>query len=794
MRWSGAGVASTGVDMTKGTAAGALEGWRVLEVGDGLAASFCAKVLGDLGADVVTVEPPGGHRSRRRGPRRPDAAPDEPGGRFSYLNTGKSSVVVADGPDGARRLDALASECDVVVTDRAEHLALGDHDEATIVVAITPFGLTGPYARYRSHHLVAFHAGGEGSILPSGAGWKLFPERAPIQIGSDIAEYDAGWNAAVAVLGACYDRLRTRRGQRIDVSIQESELTLNRTRLSRFTNDGITLHREGNRYGFFGMIECRDGWVQLVGLTADQWDALAASPDASDLADPRVATAPRAERRHGRCRRRTARVVQGPRKGRGRAHPHAARLSHRRLRHAVRSAVVVPARAPRLLPRHRRRPRRLPAAYPARRTGSRRRPLTCARRLPSARRPGTARRRASHATVAPGRGLDGVCVLDFTWAAAGPYATCLLALLGAEVVKVESTRRPDPARRGFLADYGGIDRSPNFNEINLGKRSFQVDLSQADGLDLAHRLVDWADVVVDNFRPGVMARFGLDAASLLERRPDLLVVSSSANGSTGPDALAAGLASIFGATGGLSEQTGYVDGPPTEIGESTDYRSANAMAVAILAGLLHRARTGQGQHIDVASREVVAASSPDALLAHELGVDWNVRIGNAHREMFPHDVYKAAGDDDWVAVAVDDEEWAALCRVLDRNDWVHAYPTADARRAAGDVINGAITAWTSQRSSREAFETLQAAGVPAMAVMTNEMLANDPHVAARGVFVDIDHPEIGRTASCAAPWLFSELDCAVRHGPLIGQDNDYVLETLLRLSPEERARRSEVLR
>ena len=136
----------------------------------------------------------------------------------------------------------------------------------------------------------------------------------------------------------------------------------------------------------------------------------------------------------------------------------------------------------------------------------------------------------------PGVASKACACLDFTWAAAGPYATCLLALLGADVVKVESTRRPDPARRGFLADYGGINRSPNFNEINLGKRSFQVDLSQPDGLDLAHRLVDWADVVVDNFRPGVMDRFGLGAAALLERRPDVLVVSSSANGSTGPDA------------------------------------------------------------------------------------------------------------------------------------------------------------------------------------------------------------------------------------------------------------------
>ena len=147
-------------------------------------------------------------------------------------------------------------------------------------------------------------------------------------------------------------------------------------------------------------------------------------------------------------------------------------------------------------------------------------------------------------------------------------------MLGAEVVKVESSTRPDPARRGFLADYGGINRSPNFNELNLDKRSFQVDLSQPAGLALAHRLAgEWADVVVDNFRPGVMTRFGLDAEHLLAQRPELVVVSSSANGSTGPEAMAVGLASIFGATGGLCEQTGYADGPPTEIGESTDYRS-----------------------------------------------------------------------------------------------------------------------------------------------------------------------------------------------------------------------------
>ena len=642
----------------------ALAGWRVLEIADGLAASFCAKVLSDLGAEVVKVEPSEGHASRRGAPRRADAAADEPGARFVYVNTGKTSVIVEDGRGGEDDLRHLAAACDIIVTDQPDHLSLGEADEATIVVAITPFGLTGPYAAYRAHHLVSFHAGGEGSILPSGPGWQQFPERPPIQVGGELAEYDAGWNAAVAVLGAMYDRLRTGRGQQIDVSIQESELTLNRTRLSRFNNDHIVLRREGSRYGFMGMMRCRDGWVQLVGVTPAQWDALAASPDAGGLADPEIATATAraGNMEHAATALTTwceahdkadvVRILAPLGCPVGAYATPADLLASEQLAHRGFFREVDDGRGGRML-----------VPGPPYRFSATPVEIRSAPTLGSG--TGFRRARADKPRLPRGRGLEGVRILDFTWAAAGPYATCLLAMLGAEVVKVESTQRPDPARRGFLADYGGINRSPNFNELNLDKRSFQVDLSEPAGRALAHRLAAWADVVVDNFRPGVMTRFGLDAETLLAQRPELIVVSSSANGATGPDAMAAGLASIFGATGGLSEQTGYADGPPTEIGESTDYRSGSALAVGVLAALLHRARTGEGQHVDLASREVVAASSPDALLAEQLGVPWAIRVGNHHRDLAPHDVYPAAGEDDWVAIAVGDEsEWAGLCAVL----------------------------------------------------------------------------------------------------------------------------------
>ncbi len=778
---------------TGATGSGALVGWRVLEIADGVSASFCSKVLSDLGAEVMKVEPQGGHSSRIAPPRRSDAAPEDPGGRFVYLNTGKSSVVVGDGPERDADLDRLAGFCDVVVTDDLAWVERNALPPRVIEVVVTPWGATGPARRWRATHLVSFHAAGEGSILPSGPGWLQFPDRPPLQLGSEIAHFDAGWNAAVAALAAMYDRLRTGVGQRIDVSAQESELTLNRTRLSRFNNDGVVLRRDGGRYGTMGMIGCRDGWVQLVGMTPDQWDALARSADAGELSDPAIATrASRAENPElaaaaikrwceGLDSADIVRILSSLGAPVG-AYATTAdlqkseQLAHRGFFRAVDDRrggqILLPGPPYRLskTPVIVGPPPAVGTAFEFRSSG-----------------PGSP-------SMEAGRVLAGVRILDFTWAAAGPYATALLAFLGADVVKVESTRRPDPARRGFLADYGGINCSPNFNELNLNKRSFQVDLTQPDGLALGNRLVEWADVVVDNFRPGVMARFGFDATALVAKRPDLIVASSSANGSTGPDALAAGLASIFGATGGLSEQTGYEDGPPTEIGESTDYRSGNALAVGILAALLHKAQTGEGQVVDVSSREVVIASAPDAFLAQQLGVVWQPRIGNGHREHAPHGVYRAAGTDEWIAIAVVDEQsWSGLCQAMGADDLIDRYPTAQSRRLAAGEIDAAVGRWTSQHSPQGLGETLQARGVPATAVMTNEMLASDPHLAERNVFVEINHPEIGRSVVMRPPWRFSGLEFELRHGPLIGEHNDEVLTGILGLGAHERHSLNEVL-
>jgi crotonobetainyl-CoA:carnitine CoA-transferase CaiB-like acyl-CoA transferase len=756
---------------------GPLLGLRVLELSDGVAAAFCGKLLSDLGAEVLMVEPPEGQTLRSAEPRRHDGL----SARFVYLSTGKHSMVLAATDEGNGRLRELIGEAQLFVTDaepaRVEALASGVTD--TVVLCMRPFGSTGPYAEHKAHHLTLFHSSGEGSTLPSGLGWELFPDRAPVQLGSEIGYFDAGWNAAVAGLAACYGALPSGGGEWVDVSLQESILSLSRTRLNRFLNEGVNVGREKSRYGITGQLRCSDGWAAVIGIREEQWDRLVALPEGAEFRDAGFGTVEaRAEDTPGlgeilaawcsaRPKAEVARVLSGIGAPAGIfAGPAdllaSEQLSHRGFFHQVDDglggSVTVPGAPYRLS--------RTPVVVgPSPELGS-------SRGFAPRPKPATQRTRG------PGRMLEGVRVLDFTWAAAGPYATLLLALLGADVVKVESTKRLDPARSGFIAHYEGTELSPIFNELNLNKRSVEVDLTRPEGVSMVKQLVGEVDIVVDNFRPGVMARFGLGPADLLDRHPHLIVASSSANGSTGPEAMGAGLAGIFAASGGLSEQTGYADGPPTQLTDPADYRVGAALAVGILAALFDRARTGKGQHVDFSSCEVFAASAPDALLAHVIGVPWQPRLANGHPTMAPHDVYPCA-DGGWLAIAVaDDREKQALHRVLGR---------------AAEASDEAVRAWTATRTARDAAAALSAAGVPASPVMTFADLAADAHLAARGLFVDVEHPVLGTQRVMRAPWRFSDWQCVVhRAGPLLGADTDEVFSGLEGTPPVIAARSREV--
>jgi benzylsuccinate CoA-transferase BbsF subunit len=387
--------------------------------------------------------------------------------------------------------------------------------------------------------------------------------------------------------------------------------------------------------------------------------------------------------------------------------------------------------------------------------------------------------------------LEGIRVVDFTWAWAGPHGTLLLAMLGAEVIKVESATRLDHSRvRSLMAGAVGVgpDASPLFNHLNLGKRSLTLDLHSAPARDLVRRLVAVSDVVVQNMRPGVLDRLGLGYEQLAATKPDLVMLSSSAVGATGPESAYAGYAPTFAALSGAADLTGYPDGPPIPLSGSVDLRVGTASTLAVLAALYHREATGEGQHIDLSSTEVMSWMVGETFL--ELSISGRVprRMGNRHARMAPHGCYRCRGQRAWVSIAVDgDDEWIALKRVLANARLEDAaFADRDSRWRHQDRLDPLIEAWTMERDPEQAAATLRAAGVSALPVLDAPALVDDAHLREREVFGVVDHPVIGKSTVVSAPWRFDGARPAVdRPAPLLGQHNRYVLEEVLGLSAAE---------
>jgi crotonobetainyl-CoA:carnitine CoA-transferase CaiB-like acyl-CoA transferase len=767
----------------------ALTGVRVLQTGTGKAAAFCAKLLADLDAHVVVLRPGPGDPVGADGPFHPDDEAGLLGGLRLYLDAGKELL---EGGVDESALAELVATFDVLVEDEdsASYRTLDSVDPSVVRCSISPFGRTGPLADAAASHLNVFHAGGESAVVPlPGDGWPV------LQSGSEVGWYDVGAHAAGVVIAAVIGRRSTGLGQSIDISAQEVLVSANRTFLLRYLHDGLVY--DYNQLGYSNgssLYATADGHVVIsFGIQEKAFQALAAMPEGEPFADPGFADggwrtvdarALFVERLRAWCEARaTADVVEvleragwpigavnGPADLLASAQLRE-RAFFRTLDHPLAGAVPVPGR-------------------PFRITS-----------FPSDERTPARAGRPEHPPSVPRPPLEGIRVLDFTWAAAGPYATFLLAELGAEVIKVEHPTRPDTARRGFLppppercADgdypYGSIESSPDFNDLCQGKRSLRLDLSRPDAAEIVHRILPACDIVISNFRPGIMDKLGLAASTLIERHPGLIVAESSAAGSTGPERTRAGYANIFSASGGLSAQTGFADGPPAEGGLINDFRSGSAVAYGVLAALALRQRTGEGQFVDVSCQEVIAAFSPDALLRESLGAPHLGRMGNHHPRHAPHNVYRAAGVHRWMTLVVEtDDEWLAVCDVIDRPDLVKSHPTAARRKADEAHIDALITAWTTRHDPFEASALLRARGVRAMPCLSNRDLSESEHLAERQMFRTVTHPVMGDQVVVRAPWVVDpDYRVAHRAGPLLGEANDYVLDVVVGVTGPERDR------
>jgi crotonobetainyl-CoA:carnitine CoA-transferase CaiB-like acyl-CoA transferase len=391
--------------------------------------------------------------------------------------------------------------------------------------------------------------------------------------------------------------------------------------------------------------------------------------------------------------------------------------------------------------------------------------------------------------------LSGVRVADFSVHAAGPFAGVMLAELGAEVIKIESAARLDITRRPH-AMYGKPPSS--FEQVNANKLSVTLNLKEPRAVELALELVSISDLVLENFRPGVMDRLGLGYPKLREVKPDIIVVSLSANGQTGPESRYAGYAPMFAALGGLGHLTGYPDGPPVELRHAMDHTGGMMAAFCAIAALcaksIHSSKGQEGfsllgQHVDVSVRDIATSFMGSALLDYAMNQREVFRQGNRDDAMSPHGVYRCHADDAWVSIAIgSEEEWLGLLRALGNPAWARDGKFGDAyqRWLHQDELDRHLEEWTAQLSPQEVTQRLQQEGVAAFPSLSADQLMSDPHLLARDAFPTVEHPDKGRQRAVAPPWRFSETPARVdRWTPDLGEHNIVVFHGLLGLSLEE---------
>jgi len=388
--------------------------------------------------------------------------------------------------------------------------------------------------------------------------------------------------------------------------------------------------------------------------------------------------------------------------------------------------------------------------------------------------------------------LQGVRIADFCWLWAGAYATGLLALLGAEVIKIESMARVDPSRRMTLTigqAFEGVDHSPVFNSINLNKLSIKLNLKLPKAVELAKRIVQISDVASQNMRPGAMDKIGLGYEALKEVKPDIIMLSSSSFGAEGPLRRYGGYAPSFAAYSGLTHLTGYSDAPPNPMTGSTDLMSATTGAFAILAALNHRQNTGQGQLIDLSSVESLAVFTGDALMDFIMNGRVRLRRGNQDDIMAPHNCYRCRGDDKWVSIAVStEEEWQAFCQVMGNPDWTRDKKFSDVRGRwqNQEELDSLVTKWTVNYTHYEVTEILQKAGVAAFPSLSNQEIFSDPHFKERKLAVEVEHPVMKKQVVLGAPWKLSETPAEVnKASPTMGENDEYVFGELLGMPSSE---------
>jgi len=758
-----------------------LSGLRVLELGDRVSTAWCARLLAGYGAEVVAIEPHGGHPLRAHAP-------------FDRDGTGIAARYVLGGRSAADPSDcaALASGADVIVTSMSGDAPLAPAKLAQVnpdalIVAISPYGLDGERANLPGNDLTACAASGWASVNGSAG-------RTPLKGSGYQASYQAGTFAFGVVLCALIEQLANRTsGQIIDVAEVEVLVSTFAPAPLRYQYSGFVWPRKPALDVNEGPVPVKDGYFALTISRPAFWVKamrILGLPDLADdpnLQEPglrpkfkerfaeRVAAAMAGWTRMDLFDALAAeRVIAGPvlRMDEFAANP---QFEARGFLQSEGTAVRLPGSFARMTRSGWRRA-----------DGAMARPLV--RGFTARGRMAVQPRRAGAAGRGPLHGFRGV-VLTQAWA--GTYATQLLGLLGADVIQVEVRGRLDSWRGTYknpipkhLAQRPSAKHawnvSPLYNSVNLNKRCVTLDLATAEGVAVFKRLIAHADFVAENFSPRVMGNLGIGYDTLSAIKPDLVMASLSAYGATGPWAPVPGIGGTIEPSSGMSALLGYPGEHPQNSGQMYPDPVAGLCGFAALAlALLHRDRTGDGQYIDLSMQEANFVFIGDAWLEYALTDRVRGPLGNRHPLFAPHGIFPARGDDQWLAVAVEsDAQWRALCDVLGIDATTH--PTQAARKADEAVLEAALAQRTARCDKLELAATLCARGIASAAVLDAREIATDSALRARGHLVPVEHPQAGTMWQSGLPARLSRTPGGVtRPAPLQGQHSSEVFKELL---------------
>jgi len=810
-----------------------LGGFRVLDLSD-YKGYLCGKILANMGADVVKIEPPGGDPGRDVGPFYKDVPEREKSLYWMSWNDSKRSVTLDIASKvGQNRFKELAETSDFIIESFRpgfmDELEIGydvvrEMNKSIVWVSITPFGQDGPYRDYETSDLVSMALGG--AMKMNGD-----PDRAPLRMNPDHSFAFAGATAFVGAMIAHYYRMSTGIGQFVDLSIQEASAQETfmyppTYDLTKFVNQrmGIYYGQYSPKHGIWKNrwnYPCKDGWVRYAirgGHTGlKQQTALTKWMDENGMAgvlkeidwanfDPTSEPPERVQEiqdtietffltktlqeveKNSVQRGTRANAMLTP----GDALEHPQFVHRKTFQYLNYPCIDVP----------------VPVAgqvfisNACHSTALQRSPLIGENdddifyKSESETSRVRAKIEGTDTEVKSGRSrkvFEGINIIALSSAVTGPWATKAMSDYGAEVCKVETMKHPDSLRYQVPYKDGKPDpnKSSHFAFMNTGKKSILLDLTREEGRNVFKRLVrDWGDVVVQNFGPGVVSKLGLDYDELVKINPDLIMVSASIFGQTGPYGKIAAWGGATSAVAAHYSMTGWPDRGPTNPGLTVtgDILGPFYIIGVLTAALDYRRRTGRGQNIDISQIECLAnVFGPWYMDAH-VNARRPQRHGNRNPYAAPHGVYECAGDDQWVAITVMTEDnWKDFCEltaIVETSD--HRFNTLEMRKKNEDELDALITVWTKKRDNREIMTLLQSLCIPAGCVYDlADVMERDPQVRHRGLFVPVDHPGIGVLNERRLPFRLSETPEELQSSPIMGEHTEYFLQDVLNMEDEE---------